>query len=89
MAHAIKYNVPAAVKAWIKKEIKIQRDLHKKISKAMNVDLADKRAKWYDEFFERIQRPGRGFNVHYTSRRVIPDEEIPKKPKGRKDKVVW
>jgi hypothetical protein len=44
MAHTIKYKVPAAVKAWIKKEIKIQRDLHKKISKEMNVDLADKRA---------------------------------------------
>ena len=54
----------------------------------MNVDLAPKRAKWYEEFLERIQRPGRGFNVHFTERRVIPDEEIPKKPR-RKDKVVW
>ena len=55
----------------------------------MNVDLAPQRAKWYEEFFERIQRPGRGFNVHYTDRRVIPDEEMPKKPPRRKDKVVW
>ena len=89
MAQVIKHKVPAATKAWIKKEIKIQRDLWKKISKEMNVDLAEKRAKWYEEFFERIQRPGRGFNVHYTTRREIPDEEIHKKPKGRKDKVVW
>jgi len=88
MAHTIKHKVPAAVKAWIKKEIKLQRELHKKIAKQMNVDLAPKRAKWYEEFFERIQRPGRGFNVHFTERRVIPDEEIPKKPR-RKDKVVW
>ena len=71
-----------------KKEIKIQRDLHKKISKEMNVDLVEKRAKWYEEFFDRIQRPGRGFNVHFETRRVIPDEEMPKKPR-RKDKVVW
>ena len=89
MAHLIKHKIPAETKAWIKKEIKIQRDLWKQISKEMNVELAEKRAKWYDEFFERIQRPGRGFNVHYTTRREIPDEEMPKKPKGRKDKVVW
>ena len=75
-------------KARIKKEIKIQRALHKKIAKAMNDDLAPKRAKWYEEFFERIQRPGRGYNIHYTERRLISDEEIPKKPR-RKDKVVW
>ena len=89
MGQVIKHKVPAETKAWIKKEIKIQRDLWKQISKEMNVDLVEKRAKWYEEFFERIQRPGRGFNVHYTQRREIPDEEIPKKPKGRKDKVVW
>lgn len=88
MAHTIKHKISAATKAWIKKETKIQRDLHKKIAKEMNVDLAPQRAKWYEEFFERIQRPGRGFNVHFETRRVIPDEEIPKKPR-RKDKVVW
>jgi hypothetical protein len=88
MANPIPHKVPAAVKAWIKKEIKIQRALHKKIAKAMNDDLAPKRAKWYEEFFERIQRPGRGYNIHYTERRLISDEEIPKKPR-RKDKVVW
>ena len=88
MSQTIKHKGPAATKEWIKKEIKIQRDLWKQISKEMNEDLAPKRAKWYEEFFERIQRPGRGFNVHFTERRVIPDEEIPKKPR-RKDKVVW
>ena len=88
MAHTIKHKVPAAVKAWIKREIQIQKALHKKISKEMNVDFAAKRAKWYDEFLERIQRPGRGFNVHFETRRVIPEDEIPKKPR-RKDKVVW
>ena len=88
MSQTIKHKIPAVVKAWIKKEIKIQRDLHKKISKEMNVDLVEKRAKWYEEFFDRIQRPGRGFNVHFETRRVIPDEEMPKKPR-RKDKVVW
>ena len=88
MANPIPHKVPAAVKAWIKKEIKFMRKLHKKIAKEMNDDLAPKRAKWYEEFFERIQRPGRGYNIHYTERRLISDEEIPKKPR-RKDKVVW
>ena len=88
MANPIPHKIPAATKAWVKKEIKAMRALHKKIAKEMNVDLAEKRAVWYDEFLERIQRPGRGFNVHYDQRRVILDEEIPKKPR-RKDKVVW
>ena len=83
MAHVIKHKIPAETKAWIKKEIKNQRDLWKQISKEMNVELAEKRAKWYDEFFERIQRTGRGFNVHYTTRREIPYEEMTKKPMGR------
>lgn len=87
MANTIPHKVPAATKSWIKKEIKIQRDLYKKIAKQMD-DLAPKRAKWYQEFFDRLQTPGRGFNVHFTERRIIPDEEIPKKPR-RKDRVVW
>ncbi len=87
MAHTIKHKVPAIVKAWLKKEIALQKALHKKISKEMD-DLAPTRAKWYEDFFERLQRPGRGFNVHFTERRLIADEEIPKKPR-RKDKVIW
>ncbi len=88
MANPIPHKIPAATKAWVKKEIKCMRELHKKIAKEMNVDLAEKRAKWYDEFLERIQRPGRGFNVHFETRRLISDDEMPKKPR-RKDKVVW
>jgi hypothetical protein len=88
MAQTIKHTIPAAVKAWIKKEVALQRQLHKKISKEINEDMAPRRARWYAEFLERIQRPGRGFNVHFTERRVIPDAEMPKQPK-RKDKVVW
>lgn len=88
MPNPIPHKIPAATKAWVKKEIKNMRELHKKIAKEMNVDLAPQRAKWYDEFLERIQRPGRGFNVHFETRRLIPDEEMPKKPR-RKDRVVW
>jgi hypothetical protein len=87
MAQTIKHKVPAVVKAWLKKEIALQRKLHKKIAKEMD-DLAPARAKWYEEFFMRLQNPARGFNIHFTDRRVIAEEELPKKPR-RKDRVIW
>lgn len=85
MAHTIPHKVPTAVKAWLKKEVALQKQLYQKISKQMD-DLAPKRAKWYEDFFRRIQT--RGFNVHFTERRAINDSELPKKPR-RKDRVVW
>ncbi|MBT5890103.1 MAG: hypothetical protein HOH24_00400 [Chromatiales bacterium] len=63
----------------------MQKKLHKAIQKEMNVNFASKRAKLYEEFFERIKT--RGFNVHFTDRRQIREDEIPKQ--HRKDKVVW
>ena len=81
----IKHTVPAATKAWLKKEDAAQKKLHKAIQKEMNVDYAAERAKNYEAFFERIQT--RGFNVHFTDRRQITPAEIPKQ--HRKDKVVW
>ena len=81
----IKHTVPAATKAWLKKEAVVQKKLHKAIQKEMNVNFASKRAKLYEEFFERIKT--RGFNVHFTDRRQIGEDEIPKQ--HRKDKVVW
>jgi hypothetical protein len=83
----IKHTVPAATKAWLKKEGAAQKQLHKAIQKAMNVEYAAERAKNYEAFFERIKT--RGFNVHFTERRQITDAEIPTKPQNRKDKVVW
>ena len=73
------------VKKWLKENIAEQKKRHKAIMKEMNVDFAPKRAKLYDQFFERIKT--RGFNVHFTERRQITEEEIPKQ--HRKDKVVW
>jgi hypothetical protein len=84
----IKHKVPAATKAWLKKEGSLQAKLHKKIQKQMD-DLAPTRAKWYEEFFERLQRPTRGFNIHFNERRVLSADEIPTKPPKRKDRVVW
>ena len=84
-SNVIPHKVPASVKAWLKKEVDLQKKLHQKIAKQMAA-LAPKRAKWYAAFYERIQT--RGFNVHFTERRQIGAEELPKKPR-RKDRVVW
>ena len=86
MSSVIPHKVPKAVKDWLRKEKEIQKKLHKKIAHEINDLLAPKRAKWYEEFFERIQT--RGWNVHFTERRQIKPEELPKKPR-RKDRVVW
>ena len=82
----IRHTVPATVKAWLKKEAAAQKKLHKKIAKQM-ADLAPKRAKWYQAFFERLQDPKRGFNIHYTDRRQLAASEIPEQ--HRKDRVNW
>jgi len=49
--------------------------------------LAPTREKWYQEFFDRIRT--NGFNVDGDDKMPIPDSDLPKKPTGRKDQVVW
>ena len=85
MAKVIPHKIPAAVKAWLKKEVELNKKLHKKIAREID-KLAPIRAKWYENFFERIQT--RGYNVHFTDRRQISKNELPKKGR-RKDRVVW
>ena len=84
-SNVIPHKVPAAIKAWLKKEVELNKKLHRKIAKEMD-SIAPKRAKWYAAFYKRIQT--RGLNVHFTERRQVSAEELPKKPK-RKDRVVW
>ena len=84
-SNVIPHKVPASVKAWLKKEVALQKKRHQKIAK-QNDALAPKRAKWYAAFFKRIQT--RGFTMHLTERRQIGADELPKKPR-RKDRVVW
>ena len=72
--------------AWVKQELKEQKNRYKKIEQAMNVDLAPQREIWYAEFEERIQT--RGFNTHADLRRKIKPEELYPRPK-RKARVVF
>lgn len=70
---------------WLKQEIRDQKQRYRRIV-AEQEALAPKRDRWIDAFLERIQT--RGFNVHSSTLRRIPTEEIPRKPR-RKFKVVF
>ena len=72
--------------AWLKENIAEQKQRHRSIMKEMNDDLAAKRDKWYKQFLKDVSTTG--FNVTGDMKRVIPKNELPKKPK-RKDKVVY
>ena len=70
---------------WLKQEIRDQKLRYRRIV-AEQEALAPKRDKWIDAFLERIQT--RGFNVHSSTLRRIPKEEVPRKPR-RKFRVVF
>ena len=70
---------------WLKQETRDQKLRYRRIV-AEQEALAPKRDKRIDAFLERIQT--RGFNVHSSTLRRIPKEEVPRKPR-RKFKVVF
>lgn len=72
-------------KAWLGENISEQERRYDSIAKEMD-DLSPKRAKWYEEFLNIMKT--RGFHFNGDQRRVIPQNQIPKKP-NRPDKVVW
>jgi hypothetical protein len=78
--------VPRKVKAWIEAESKQQMTFYRRIYREME-RLAPDRARWVKEFYQRISGP-RGFSVHAGTRRTIPKNEIPKKPR-RPWRVLW
>jgi hypothetical protein len=78
--------VPRKVKAWIEEESRQQMTFYRRIYREME-RLAPDRSRWVKEFYQRISGP-RGFSVHAGTRRTIPKNEIPKKPR-RPWRVVW
>jgi hypothetical protein len=72
--------------AWLAEEIAEQETRFAGIAKAMD-DIKPQRAIWYKEFHDRISTIG--FNVDGDEKRLIPREELPVKPAGREDQVVW
>ena len=71
---------------WVREEIAEQEQRFAKIDKQMN-DLEPTRAKWYEEFFDRLSL--RGFNTDGDQKMKIKREDLPVKPEGREDRVVW
>ena len=75
-----------AEEEWVREEIAEQEQRFATIDKQMN-DLAPERAKWYEEFFDRLSR--RGFNADGDQKVKIKREDLPVKPEDREDRVVW
>ncbi len=78
--------VPAKVKRWIESQSAQQARHYRRISREMD-RLEPDRRRWVKEFFARITGP-RGFSVHAGTRRTIPKQDIPKRPR-RPWRVVW
>ena len=75
----------AEVEAWIEEERKEQEARYEKIAKQMD-DLSPEREKWYQQFFDRIQKIG--YNADADDKVQIAPEDLPLKG-DRKDQVVW
>jgi len=72
--------------AWVEEEKADQEVRYAKIAKEMD-DLKEERAVWYEEFFYRIMN--KGFSADGDNRVKIKPEDIPVKPEGREDCVIW
>ena len=82
----IKHERSAEEEAWLAEETAEQETRFAAIEKQMD-DIKPQRAKWYREFFDRITTIG--FNVDGDDKMVIPRDQLPVKPEGRDDRVVW
>ena len=74
------------VEAWLAEEVNEQRERYEKIAYEMNVVIADRREKWIQEFYERIQTTG--FYWHADNKKIIKSQGIFQKP-DREFKVVF
>lgn len=82
----IEYEVPEEVKEWIKGEIEAQEERFAKIDQQMK-DLAGQREQWYQEFFDRLTTIG--FNMDGDDKVLLKSSDLPVKPKGCEDLVIW
>lgn len=74
------------VENWIVEEVKEQQARYEKIAHEMNVELAEQREVWIQEFYERITTTG--FYWHADNKKIIKKEELFQKP-DREFKVVF
>ena len=74
------------VEKWLLEEFGEQTERYEKIAKEMNIDLAQQREVWIQEFYERITTTG--FYWHADNKKIIKKEELFSKP-DREFKVVF
>lgn len=82
----IEHERDADVEAWVNEETREQEQRYSTIEQQM-ADLKPERAKWYQQFFDRIQTVG--YNVDADDKAPIPAADLPVQPPGREDQVVW
>ena len=82
----IEHEVPEEVKEWIKGEIEAQEARFAKIEQEMK-DLAGQRDQWDQEFFDRLTTIG--FNMDGDDKVLLDPKQLPVKPEGCEDLVVW
>lgn len=82
----IEHEVPEEVKEWIKGEIEAQEARFARIDQEMK-DLAGQREQWYQEFFDRLTTIG--FNMDGDAKIRLSPGDLPVKPAGCEDRVVW
>jgi len=71
---------------WIEGEKDAQEKRYVKIEQEMK-GLAPTREKWYQEFFDRITTIG--YNTDGDDKMTIDPKDLPVKPEGCEDQVVW
>ena len=86
MNTVIEHDLSDEAKAWIEEEKQEQEERFAKIDAEMKA-LAPKREEWYQDFFLRLVE--KGFNHDGDERIKIKPEDLPVKPEGREDIVIW
>ncbi len=74
------------VEQWIAQEIEEQKARYEQIAQAMNIEIAEQREVWIQEFYHRITTTG--FYWHADNKKIIKKEELFSKP-DREFKVVF
>ncbi len=83
---SIEHEMSDEAKKWLEEEVAEQEERYAGIVRQMD-DLAPTREQWYQEFFDRIATIG--FNTDGDDKMVIAREDLPVKPEGRRDQVIW
>jgi len=82
----IRHDRNPEVTAWIEEERVEQEERFATVVKAME-ELEPEREKWYQEFFDRITAIG--FNQDGDLKVKIAPEDLPVKPEGRTNQVIF